>query len=340
MALNYDTIIQEIKNKKTRRFYLLAGDEPYYIDKLVNLFENNLVAEENRDFDQIVTYGSNDVKARDVISDSMRLPMIGQIMLIVIKEAQQISDLDKLAPYLESIPETSTLVIATKKKADKRKVLFKKAIELDALFESNRIQDYKLPDMIQMLVTGKSGIIDPQSASMLAEFLGNDLEKIDREIDKLMIILKQNGNLRLQITPELIEKHIGISKEYNGFEFLNAVTRRDREKAYRIAIQFGKNEKNYPIQPILAILFNFFSLLMCACYSPDKSEAGLMKALELRNRFQARDYANALRIYSPMKVYEIIRYLRIVDAMSKGVDTGSAISNKELLFQLLNKIFN
>lgn len=340
MALSYESILKDIKAKKPKRAYILTGDEPYYIDKLVSLFEKEVIPEENQDFDQVVSYGGNDLKSKDIISDFMRLPMIGQLMLVIIKEAQQISDLEKIAPYLESIPETSTLVIGYKKKPDKRKGFFKKAGELGFLFESNKIQDYKLPDMILTIVSSRGGIIDLQSANMMAEFLGNDLEKIEREVDKLMIVLKQDGNTRFQITPDLIERHIGISKEYNSFELLNAVIRKDKEKAYRIAVQFGKNEKNHPIQPILAVLYNFFSNLMCACYTPDKSENGLMKALELRFRFQSKDYITALRSYSPLKVYEIIRYLRTVDAYSKGFDVGTPPSNHDLLLQLLNKIFN
>ncbi|KGN94337.1 DNA polymerase III subunit delta [Porphyromonas crevioricanis] len=335
---SYSSIVQSIRKKKTGRVYLLCGDEPYYIDSLTALFERELVAEEDKDFDQTTLYGSKEIKARDIISESMRLPMIGQKLLIVIREAQLVSDLEKLEPYLKELPETTTLVLAQKKKADKRKSLFKTIEQVGVVFESLHVPDYRLTDAIASMALEHNCLIDPRSTEMLADFLGNDLAKIKQEIDKLILILQAEGK-RMQITADLIERHIGISREFNSFELLRAIIKRDTAKAYRIAVTFGQNEKANPIQPTLAVLFNYFSLLMAAHYLPDKSENGLMEGLGFKQRFQARDYMVGLRLYSPMQVYEIIHQIRLTDAASKGVEAQAGISNKELLVELLSKIF-
>ena len=338
MSATYQSIVQDIQRRTAKRVYLLCGEEPYYIDNLTALFEARLIAEENRDFDQVVLYATKELKAKDIVSEAMRLPMLGQYLLVVVREAQHIVDLDKLAPYLRELPETTTLVLSSKKKVDKRKAVFREIERVGVLFDSPRVPDYRLTDAIAAIVAEQNCLIDPRSTEMLADFLGNDLSKIKQEIDKLILILQSRGR-RMQIGPELIEQNVGISREFNSFEFLRSIIKCDKPRAHRIAIAFGANEKVNPVQPILSVLFNYFSILMAAHYLLDKSETGIMAGLGFKQRFQARDYVLGLRMYPPLRVYEIIHHIRMADSMSKGLGSQTAVSNRDLLLELLSKIF-
>ncbi|MGM9760438.1 MAG: DNA polymerase III subunit delta, partial [Parabacteroides sp.] len=179
--------------------------------------------------------------------------------------------------------------------------------------------------------------IDSKAAQMLSDFLGNDLNRLAKELDKLAILLPENAPKR--ITPELVERNIGISKEYNNFELLRAIATKDVLKANRIVKYFGDNPKNNPIQVTLSVLFNYFSNLLIGYYTKDRSENGLMVALGLRNSFQVKDYLMGMKQYSAMKVFTIIGEIRTADAKSKGVgnsSTGDAELMKELLYKILH----
>ena len=172
---------------------------------------------------------------------------------------------------------------------------------------------------------------------MLSDFLGNDLNRLVKELDKLAIILAETGSKR--IIPEIVERNIGISKEYNNFELLKALVQKDILKANRIAQYFEKNPKNNPIQMTLSVLFNYLSNLLICYYSKDRSEAGLMTTLGLRGNYQVKDYLLGMRNHSAMKVFNLIGEIRLADARSKGVDNTSA-SDADILKELLYKILH
>ena len=197
--------------------------------------------------------------------------------------------------------------------------------------------DYKMPGFITGLLQQRSLSIDVKAAQMLSDFLGNDLNRLSKELDKLAIIMAETGSKR--VTPELIERNIGISKEYNNFELIKALSAKDVLKANRIAQYFEKNPKNNPLQMTLAVLFNYFSNLLIAYYSKDKSESGLMAAMGLRSAFQLKDYQMGMKHYSAMKVFLSIGEIRKTDAASKGVDNAS-VSDADLLKELLYKIMH
>lgn len=332
--LTYDIIADEIARREMRSAYLLSGDEPYFIDKLTELFVAT-IPEEERDFNLSILYGSD--KQTDlgrITSDAMRFPMMGERHLVLIKEAQQIADLDKIATLLAELPDTTCLVLAYKKKADKRKALYKAFAASGGLFESNPISERDIAHFITSSLAKHRLSIDAHSAQLMAEHTGNDLEKILGEVEKLSIILGANGG---KVTPELIEQHVGISREYNNFELLNALIRRDAAKAFRIAYYFASNEKTYPIQMTLPVLFNFFSQLMGAYYLPQRDERSLASGLGIAP-YMARDYAEASRNYSAVQVYNIIREIRMSDAYSKGVDGN--VGGGEILKDLVSFILS
>ena len=335
--ISYESICKEIAERKFSPIYVLMGEEPFFIDQITDLLIENVLAEEERDFNQSVFYGA-DADAVSVINAARRFPMMSEYQLIVVKEAQLMRDIELLNAYAKHPLSSTVLVINYKYKTlDRRKSLAATVEKNGILFESKKIPDYKMPGYITGLLQQRSLAIDAKAAQMLSDFLGNDLNRLSKELDKLAIVMAQMGSKR--VTPELVERNIGISKEYNNFELIKALATKDVLKANRIAQYFEKNPKTNPLQMTLAVLFNYFSNLLIAYYSKDRSEAGLMAALGLRSAFQLKDYQMGMRHYSAMKVFLSIGEIRKADAASKGVDNASA-SDADLLKELLYKIMH
>ena len=335
--ISYESICKEIAEKKFSSIYVLMGEEPFFIDQITDLLIENVLAEEERDFNQSIFYGA-DADAVSVINAARRFPMMSEYQLIVVKEAQLMRDIELLNAYAKHPLSSTVLVINYKYKTlDRRKSLAAAVEKNGILFESKKIPDYKMPGYITGLLQQRSLAIDAKAAQMLSDFLGNDLNRLSKELDKLAIVMAQMGSKR--VTPELVERNIGISKEYNNFELIKALATKDVLKANRIAQYFEKNPKTNPLQMTLAVLFNYFSNLLIAYYSKDRSEAGLMAALGLRSAFQLKDYQMGMRHYSAMKVFLSIGEIRKADAASKGVDNASA-SDADLLKELLYKIMH
>ena len=335
--ISYESICKEIAERKFSPIYVLMGEEPFFIDQITDLLIENVLAEEERDFNQSIFYGA-DADAVSVINAARRFPMMSEYQLIVVKEAQLMRDIELLNAYAKHPLSSTVLVINYKYKTlDRRKSLAAAVEKNGILFESKKIPDYKMPGYITGLLQQRSLAIDAKAAQMLSDFLGNDLNRLSKELDKLAIVMAQMGSKR--VTPELVERNIGISKEYNNFELIKALATKDVLKANRIAQYFEKNPKTNPLQMTLAVVFNYFSNLLIAYYSKDRSEAGLMAALGLRSAFQLKDYQMGMRHYSAMKVFLSIGEIRKADAASKGVDNASA-SDADLLKELLYKIMH
>lgn len=333
----YEGICQDIRSKKFAPVYVLMGDEPFFIDQITDLLLENVLDESERDFNQVMLYGA-DIDAVTIINAARRFPMMSKYQLIVVREAQLVRDIEVLANYVKKPLMSTVLVLNYKYKTlDRRKSLATATDKVGVLFESKKIPDYKMPAFITSLMQQRLIGIDGKAAQMLADFLGNNLSRLSKELDKLVLLLPENGAKR--ITPELVEQNVGISKEYNNFELLKAIATKDVLKANRIAQYFEKNPKNNPIQATLPVLFNYFSNLLICYYAKDRSENGLMAALGLRGTFQVKDYVLGMRSYPAMKVFNIIHDIRITDARSKGVDNSSA-SDAELLKELLYKILH
>ena len=310
----YESICKDIADRKYAPVYVLMGEEPFFIDQITDLLVDNVLTEEERDFNQSIFYGA-DADAVSVINAARRFPMMAEHQLIVVKEAQLMRDIELLTAYVKHPLASTVLVINYKYKSlDRRKTLAVAVEKNGILFESKKIPDYKMPGFITGLLQQRSLSIDVKAAQMLSDFLGNDLNRLSKELDKLAIIMAETGSKR--VTPELIERNIGISKEYNNFELIKALSAKDVLKANRIAQYFEKNPKNNPLQMTLAVLFNYFSNLLIAYYSKDKSESGLMAAMGLRSAFQLKDYQMGMKHYSAMKVFLYIGEIRNTDAAS------------------------
>lgn len=328
-------IVNEIKQGNIKPIYFLMGEEPYYIDKLTEYIENNILTEEEKGFNQMVLYGK-DVSIEDVISNAKRYPMMADRQVVIVKEAQELSrTIEKLESYAENPQPTTVLVFAYKYKTlDKRKKVTKLLEKAGVVFESKKMYDNQVGDWIKRILSGKGYSIEPKAAAMLVEFLGTDLSKINNELDKLMIILPQGS----MITPKIIEDNIGISKDYNVFELRKAIGERDQLKAYKIADYFSQNPKDNPLVMTTGLVFGFFSQLLQYHGLKDRNPSNVAKLLKI-NPYFVKDYDIALRNYPMKKVSAIVATLRDIDVKSKGVGSN-AIPQSDLLKEMLVKIFN
>lgn len=328
-------IVADIKAKNLKPIYFLMGEEPYYIDRISEFIENNVLAEEEKGFNQMVLYG-RDVSVDDIVSNAKRYPMMAEYQVVIVKEAQDLSrTIEKLAAYAENPQPTTILVLNYKyKKIDKRKALYKSLKKTGLVFESKKLYENQVADWIRRVLAGKKYSISPKAAQMLVEFLGTDLSKINNELEKLQIILPEGT----QISPEHIEENIGISKDFNNFELRKAIGNRDDLKAYRIVKYFADNPKDNPMVVTVSLLFNFFSQLLHFHGLHDKSARNVASALKI-NPYFVNEYVTAARNFPMKKVSGVVATLRNFDVKSKGVG-ANAVPQGDLLKELLTKILN
>ncbi len=328
-------IVNDIKNGTIMPFYLLMGEEPYYIDRIAAYIEDHILPEEERGFNQMVLYG-RDVSVEDIVGNAKRYPMMAERQVVIVKEAQDLSrTIEKLAAYVENPQPTTVLVVCYKyKKVDKRKALYKAAKKVGVVYESKKLYEHQVGEWIRRVMMGRKYKITPKATQMLVEFLGTDLGKIDNELKKLQLLLPAGS----EITPEVIEENIGISKDYNNFELRKAIGERDQAKAYRIIKYFGQNPKDNPTVVTVSLLYNFFSQLLHYHGLHDRSQRNVAAALRI-NPYFVPEYQHAARNFPMKKVSQVVSFLREADVKSKGVG-ASNLPSKDLLQELLVKIFN
>ncbi|MDR1881927.1 MAG: DNA polymerase III subunit delta [Prevotella sp.] len=331
--MTFEQIITDIKARKFKPVYLLMGDEPYYIDEITDLLVNTVLPEEEKSFNQVVRYGM-ETDVSSVITLARSFPMMSEYQLVVIKEAQNLNKIEELEVYVKNPLRTTILVLNYKNGILKHKKLCAEIDKNGVVFESKKITEYKMPAFISSYIQQKGLTIDAKSAQMLSDYLGNNPGKLANEIAKLLIAIPAGQK---QITPNLIEENIGISKDFNNFELLKAIVEKNIFKMNRIADYFEKNPKDNPLIVTLAILFNFFSNLMICYWVKNKTEQGVAAELGFKNPYQAKDYITAMHNYNAFKCMEIISLLRTYDAKFKGVGNVST-PDGELLKELLYKI--
>ncbi|MFP4365917.1 MAG: DNA polymerase III subunit delta [Bacteroidales bacterium] len=329
-------IYNELKNKIYRPVYLFTGQEPYYIDRLTDFMINKILTEEEKAFNQTVLYGK-DTDAATVINAARRFPMMSNHQLIVVKEAQQMKDIDDLFIYVKNPLNSTILVINYKYNTyDKRKKLYKAVQECNgALLESSRLYENKIPDWITSWLRNKKCSIEPSACMLLVEYLGTDLGKIENELEKLILALPENDK---KVTTLSIERNIGISKDYNNFELQKALGQKNVLKANRIINYFAKNPKDNPFTLTITSLFFYFSKIFTLHFLKDKSKKNIASALKI-NPYFVSEYEQASKKYNPRKTALIISWLREYDMRSKGFGNSSA-SDGDLLKELVYKILH
>ena len=334
--VTYEEIARDLKNRNYKPIYYLMGEESYYIDKISEYISQTVLTDEDKEFNLTVLYGA-DTDIASIINAAKRYPMMSEYQVVIVKEAQNVKDMESLVYYVQKPLPSTILVICHKHGTlDKRKKLAATIEKVGVLFESKKIKDTQLSGFITSFLKRKSVDIEPKAAEMMAEFVGTDLSRMAGELEKLVLTLPAGQK---RITPEQIERNIGISKDYNNFELKNAIIARDVLKANKIIKYFDENPKTNPIQATLSVLFNFFSNLMLVYYAPDKSEQGIASMLGLKSTWQAKEYLAAARVFSGVKVMQIIGEIRYCDAQSKGVDNVS-LKDGDLLRELIFKILH
>ncbi|MDX1767393.1 MAG: DNA polymerase III subunit delta [Arenibacter troitsensis] len=326
-------IVSNIKKGDIAPIYFLTGEEPYYIDKIAEYIEKNALTEEERGFNQVVLYGK-EITIEDIVSNAKRYPMMAERQVVIVKEAQHLArTIENLVSYADQ-PQPSTILVLCYKynKLDKRKKLYKSIKKSGVIFEGKKLYENQVGDWIKKSLHSRGYSITFKAANLLVEFLGTDLGKIDKELEKLCLVVPKG----IEINPDVIESNIGISKDYNNFELKKAIGERDVEKATRIVNYFAQNPKDNPFVLTVTLLYSFFIQLLSYHGLKDHSPKSVSSALGIRPFFVA-EIQTAARNYPMRRVSEIISGLRELDVKGKGV--GSNISQADLLKELLIKIF-
>ncbi|MFC2147408.1 DNA polymerase III subunit delta [Bacteroidota bacterium] len=327
-------IVNDIRNGNISPIYFLMGDEPYYIDKIAQFISDNILTEEEKGFNQMVLYGK-ETSLEQVLSNAKRYPMMSERQVVIVKEAQHLSrNIEELSSYAEN-PQTSTVLVFCYKykKLDKRKKLHKTLLgNGSVIFDSKKLYENQVSDWIRLTLKQKGYAISHKASVLLVEYLGTDLSRINNELEKLQLVLPKNT----EINPDLIEKHIGISKDYNNFELKKAIGEKNIVKATRIINYFAQNPKDNPFVVTVSLLHNFFTQLLQYHGLSDHSPKNVASALRI-NPYFVGEFQIASKNYPMKRVSSIIAYLREMDLKGKGVGAYN-ISQADLLKELLVKI--
>lgn len=331
--LTVQEIAKSIVAGKISPVYLLMGQEAYYIDYLTELILKYAMPKEEKELNQTIMYG-NDVNCDVIIKQSLRYPILSDRQIVVVKELQQMDDnLEDLIKYIDKPQKTTVLVLCYKNGTiDKRKKIVTEISKVGIVFESDRIKENALPQFILSYCRRSKFNIDQTAIQILVEYIGSDLSRMSHELDKLFITCRNNV-----IVKEDVINHIGVSKEYNLYEFRDAIISKNIGKANIILNYMENHPKAYPIQATLSSLFNFFSNLMLAYYAPAKDSKSVASFLNLKAEFMAKDYIKAMNVFTGRKVMNIINEIKKADAKSKGYKNinGSHLI-KDLLFYILH----
>lgn len=330
--MSAEKIIGDWKKKIFKPLYWLEGEEDYYIDLVMNYAEHKILNESEAGFNLSVFYGKDAVWS-DVVNACMRYPMFADKQVVLLKEAQQMKDIDRLDAYIENPLASTIFVVSYKEKTlDKRTKLYKTIKKDGEVFTSEKIRDYKMVEWVKDYIGQQQFEMNPKAIALLVEFVGNDLSRVTNEIEKITVNL---GN-RKTITEDDIEKYVGISKEYNAFELQNALSSKDLAKAIRIIQYYESNPKAAPIQLVLPSLYGFFSKLYSVCGMVDKSE-GAIKHLFYNNPYAAKEALATLRLYGYEGVEKALLVLHEYNLKSIGINSTN-VSDGSLMKEMVVKI--
>lgn len=333
----YEVIMANLRAKNYSPVYILMGTkdgtESYYMDSISQYVLDNVLAEDEKDFNQTLFYGS-DVNMRQVIEQAKHYPMMAERQVVVLREAQATKEFDLIEKYIEKPNPTTILVICYKGAIDGRKKYITQAQKVGEVAAFAPLRDWELGQFIEDYVRKSGASIDSKATSMIAEQVGSDLKRLVSEIEKVCVAFPPGAPKT--ITPALIEKCIGISKDYNVFELRDAISRHDVAKANIIVKHFMDNPRSGGLFSFLPIMFAYFQNLMLAHYAPaPRNASAIMSYLGLRNEYATKVFVEGMKHYNPMKTIQIIDKFREVDARSKGLDSTANTTPDELAKELI-----
>ncbi|MDT8415088.1 MAG: DNA polymerase III subunit delta [Flavobacteriaceae bacterium] len=327
------SLLIDLKNKKYKPIYFLTGDEPYFIDEIANFIAENVLDEAEKSFNQLIMYGK-ETTVDEIVSQAKRYPMMSDYQVVIVREAQELSrNIESLLAYAENpMPSTLLVLLYKYKTLDKRKKLYKTIQKNGVLFESKRLYENQVGTWIQSFLHQKGYEITPKATAMLIEFLGTELTLVANELNKLFLSVTDEK----KISPEIIESHIGLSKDFNNFELRKAIGERNYKKAAQIVRYFIQSPKEHPIVVSVGLLFSFFSQLLQYHGLEDKSAKQVAAVLKI-NPYFVSEYQLASKNYTMKQASHVISVLRDIDLKSKGLGAGQ-VSQEELFKELLARI--
>ena len=331
--MKYHEIIETIDNKNYQSVYFLSGDEYYYIDKISNYASTKILTEEEKSFNQVILYGK-ETNVKEIIGEAKQYPFGASNRVVIIKEAQQVRSIEGLENYIENPLSSTVLIICYKKKVDKRKGIFKKIIKKNQLFESNKLYENQVSSWLIKYCQEHKISISNESSEILVQHLGTDLTKITNEIDKLLLNIDEGK----KITPNLIEKHIGISKDFNIFELQNSLGRKDILQSNKIAKFLSANPKNHPFVLTINSIFSFFKKVLIFKQIQNLDKIKIASELKV-NPYFVSQYQVASRNYNIQQLNLIFDHIKEYELRSKGIGNNNT-STKSLLEELIFKILH
>jgi DNA polymerase III subunit delta len=332
--MSAEKIVGDWKKQLFKPVYWLEGEENYYIDLVMNYAEHKLLPESEAGFNLTVFYGK-DATWSDVVNACMRYPMFAERQVVLLKEAQQMKDIDRLDPYIENPLKSTVFVVSYKEKTlDKRTKLYKTIKKNGEVFTSEKVKEYKMVEWVTDYMQQQGFNMGQKAIILLVDFVGNDLSRLTNEIEKVTV----NLGSRKTITEDDIEKYVGVSKEYNAFELQSAMSKKDLAKAVKIIQYFESNPKAAPIQLVLPALYGFFSKLYSVLGMTDKSEAAI-RPLFYNNPFATKEAMAAMKMYGYDGIEKALLLLHEYNLKSVGVnDTGTPDGSllKEMVVKMMN----
>lgn len=330
--MDYQQILSDLKAKNYKPVYFLTGEEPFFIDQVSDYVEDHVLDESSRGFDQTVVYGA-DSDISEILATAKRYPMMGELNVVVVKEAQKLKGLDALSSYLDQPQDKTLLLFAYKKKLDGRLSVSKKIKKQTVFLETKQLYADKIPAFVQSTAKQFGLNIGAKPAHLIHEFIGADLSRIYKELEKLKVAM--DG--AIEVTEDAVEEHIGISKEFNNFELQAALARKDSKKVFRIINHLGENTGRGEAITTIATLYGYFTKVWKFHVAPDKSPSGLAKFAGIPPFF-IKDYQAAANNYSQRALFNIVRHLKEADLQSKGIKP--AVEQTKLLEELAVKILH
>lgn len=343
-VVEFDRIMSDIRARSYKPVYLLMGEEGYFIDAISDLIGESVLDEVERSFCQTVIYGK-DTRAGDVVDLARQVPMMGDRQVVIVREAQQLTAFDELDSYAKAPNKSTILVLCYKKEKglDKRTAVYKHLAAAGEVFESVRPRDYEMKDWLRGFIERKGMKMEQKGVEMIVDHTGTDIAKISNELDKLLVALPEGTRI---ITPDHIEEHIGISKDFNVYELNRAVLARDAGRALTIADYMARNPKSNPMVVIVMAMFgqfkqvfvyNYYKWLVARKGQTMPSDAEMCRILGLPAPFFVNEVRSAAALYPNKVTFKILGIIREYDARIKGIETGG-VSDGEMLREMILKI--
>ncbi len=338
MTYTPQQVLAALKRKEYAPVYFLQGEEPYYIDLIIDYIGKNVLSDSEKAFNLTVVYGK-DYSMSEILTHARRFPMGSEWQVVIVKEAQEQQDLKReegrkqLATYVQSPQPATLLVWAYKYKTlDARKSLSKVLAKHAVLVNTKKVYDHQVSAWITAYVQEQGLSITEKASLMLQEFIGNDLSRLASELDKIQLNLEEKA----EIDDTLVQEYVGISRTFNAFELQRALAKKDLAKACRIVLHFEANAKKNPAIPIVALLFSFFSKLLLLHNAKDQSQLALSNVLQVSPYF-VQEYILAAQYYPLSQVIQNIHHLHQADLQLKGVDYP-AVPEGQVLKALIAKL--